>query len=275
MIKQELNLQKIRFRASGIYNICTNLEKITEKQLQTLAALAAKEKRTAKQNETLTELIAKRDAPDELPEGAITHLYDIYDSHVYGIREDISSPQMEKGNLCEQDSLDLIKPYFGFLLKNESHFEKGFIKGTPDALTDEYVIDTKTSWNLRTFRAADVKAIYEWQLQAYMYLTGRNKAVLAYCLVDTPESLIMDEIKRQTYYKGIVDELSDEFAAIEDQVTLNMTFSDRIPAKNRVKLFQIDRDEKKIEAMKRRSEMAIYKLAEIHENELNYKPELI
>jgi len=274
MIEPKFNANGIRFRASGIYHICTNLQRITDKQLQSLATLAAKEERTAKQNETLTELIAKRDAPDELPDGAITHLYDIYDSHVYGIKEDISGKQVDKGLLCEQDSLDLIKPYFGFLLKNASRFEKDWIVGTPDALTDEYVIDTKTSWNLRTFRAADVKAIYEWQLQAYMYLTGRNKAVLAYCLVDTPESLIMDEIKRQTYYKGIVDELSDEFAAIEDQITLNMTFSDRIPAKNRVKLFQIDRDENKIEAMKRRSEMAIEKLAEIHEAELNYKPQL-
>lgn len=274
MIETIFNPEEIRFRASGIYHLCTHLESITEKQLEMLDTLAAKEKRTEKQGETLTGLIAKRDKPDELPSGAITHLYDIYDSHVYGIREDIGGKHIDKGNLCEQDSLELITPYFGFLVKNVETFENGLIKGTPDALTDEVVIDTKTSWNLRTWRAAEVTALYEWQLQAYMHLTDRKKAILAYCLVDTPMMLIEDEIKRQTYYKGIIDDVSDEYHEIEMQVQRNMIFSDRIPAKNRVKFLTIDRDEKKIDAMKRRSEMAISKLKEIHELELNYKPEL-
>jgi hypothetical protein len=275
MKQPEFNLKEIRFRASGIYHLCTHLESITEKQLATLAELAAKEKRTAKQNETLTELIAKRDAPDELPPGAITHLYDIYDSHVYGIREDIGGKHIEKGNLCEQDSLDLITPYFGkFLMKNERRFEIGPITGIPDALTEEFVIDTKTSWNLRTWRQADLASAYHWQLQAYMHLTDRNRAVLAYCLVDTPEQLIHDQVQRQTYYKGIIDETSDEYVEIEEQVFRNMTFADRIPAKNRVKFFVIERDEAMIAAMVRRSEMALEKLKEIHADELAYKPRL-
>lgn len=274
MTEPQFNPDEIRFRASGIYHICTHLEKITAKQLETIAELEQKDKMTLRQNQIYDGLIVKRYAPDKLPSGAITHLYDIYDSHVYGIREDIGGKQIDKGNLCEQDSLDLIKPYFGFLPKNVDTFEKGLIVGTPDALTSDMVIDTKTSWNLRTWRAAELTALYEWQLHAYMYLTDRNKAVLAYCLVDTPLELINDEVKRQTFYKGVIDETSDEFYAIEEQVTRNMYYSDRIPAKNRVKFFQIDRDEKKIEAMKRRSKMGLEKLKEIHESELNYKPEL-
>lgn len=274
MTETTFNPDEIRFRASGIYHLCTHLEKITDKQLETIAELAAKDRMTLKQNQEFDRLCEKRDKPDELPSGAITHLYDIYDSHVYGIREDIGGKQIDKGNLCEQDSLELITPYFGFLVKNVEHFEKGLIKGTPDALTGDLVIDTKTSWSLRTWRAAEVTALYEWQLQAYMHLTDRKKAVLAYCLVDTPEVLIQDEIKRQTYYKGVIDEMSDEYVQIEEQVMRNMVFSDRIPAKNRVKFFTIHRDEKKIEAMKRRAKMAIAKLKEMHEAELNYKPKL-
>lgn len=276
MTEPQFNPDEIRFRASGIYHICTSLEKITAKQLETIIELEQKDKMTLRQNQIYDDLVSKRDALDELPSGAITHLYDIYDSHVYGIREDIGGKQIDKGNLCEQDSLELITPYFNsFLLKNVKHFEKGLIKGTPDALTDEFVIDTKTSWNLRTWRSAEVTALYEWQLQAYMYLTDRNKAVLAYCLVDTPLELIHDEVKRQTFYKGIIDDTSEEFYEIEEQVTRNMYYSDRIPVKNRVKFFMIDRDEKKIEAMIRRSEMCLEKLKEIHESELNYKPELV
>ncbi len=275
MIEPKFNPEEIRFRASSIYHLCTHLEKITAKQLETIGNLNEKPKRTELQQKTLNELIAKRDAPDQLPDGAITHLYDIYDSHVYGISEDISGKQIDKGNLCEQDSLELITPYFDkFLLKNVKHFNKGLIQGTPDALTDEYVIDTKTSWNLRTWRAAEVTALYEWQLQCYMYLTDRPRAVLAYCLVDTPFELIADEVKRQTYYKGIIDDTSDEFYEVEEQVTRNMFYSDRIPAKNRVKFFTIERDDNKINAMIRRSEMALEKLKEIHQAELNYKPQL-
>ena len=274
-MQPKFNPEKIRFRASGIYHICTGLESITAKQLEELAYLESRPKPTENQKNKIAELIAKRDKPDELPKGAITHLYDIYDSHVYGIREEISGKEIDKGNLCEEDSLDLIKPYFGLLIKNKAYFEKGWINGTPDAITDEFVIDTKTSWNLRTWRQSEPTDLYEWQLQAYMHLTGRKRAVLAYCLVDTPDVLILDEIKRQTFYKGIIDETSPEFVKIEEQIFTNMTFSDKIPAKNRVKLFQFDLDQYKVDAMIRRSKMAIKKLKEIHQNELSYEPKLI
>ena len=270
------NSEEIRFRASGIYHICTSLLSITDKQLEDLAYLASRPKPTPNQLEKIAEYVVKRDAPDEIPKGGITHLYDIYDSHVYGIHEDIGGKQIDKGNLCEQDSLELITPYFGgFLKKNKDHFTKGLIKGTPDALTDEFVIDTKTSWNLSTWRAAAIETLYEWQLQAYMHLTGRKRAVLAYCLVDTPELLILDEIKRQTFWKGIIDETSPEFMQAEAQIRRNMIFSDRIPAKNRAKFFTLERNQYMIDAMVRRSEMALKKLIEIHQIESDYMPEIL
>ncbi len=273
MIQPTFNPESIRFRASSIYNLCTSLQYgLTDKQKERLIYLFEKPNLTELQQKEYADLVEKMKAIDTLPQGAITHLYDIYDSAVYGIREDVAGKQIDKGLLCEQDSFALIQPYFGFLLKNTQRFESGLIVGTPDALTEQYVIDTKTSWNLRTFRQAELTPLYHWQLQAYMHLTGRNKAVLAYCLVDTPLELINDEIKRQTYYKGIIDDNSEQFAAIEAQVHCNMTFSDKIPAKNRVKFFHIDRDEKMIDSMKRRTEMALKKLIEIHQAELDYQP---
>ncbi len=273
MIQPIFNPELIRFRASGIYHLCTSLQYgLTDKQKERLIYLFEKPNLTELQQKEYADLVEKMKAIDTLPQGAITHLYDIYDSAVYGIREDVAGKQIDKGLLCEQDSFALIQPYFGFLLKNTQRFENGLIVGTPDALTEQYVIDTKTSWNLRTFRQAELTPLYHWQLQAYMHLTGRNKAVLAYCLVDTPLELINDEIKRQTYYKGIIDDNSEQFAAIEAQVHCNMTFSDKIPAKNCVKFFHIDRDEKMIDAMKRRTEMALKKLIEIHQAELDYQP---
>jgi hypothetical protein len=268
--------KQIKFRASGVHHIMTSLETITEKQLITLAELAAKEKRTPLQNETMMQLIAKRDAPDELPPGAITHLWDIYDSFMYGIKEDICGKEIDKGNLCEQDVLGLLSSALGmFIPKNEKQLENNWIKGKPDAIIFDVVPDTKASWNLRTFRKAEMIPAYEWQLHSYMFLTGAKKGLLAYGLVDTPEELIQDEIRRQTYYRGIIDDTSSEAAKIEKQIRLNMTFSDRIPAKNRLKLFWIDRDEKKIDQIKRRVEMCWTKLEEMHRIETDYLPEIL
>ena len=268
--------KQIKFRASGVHNVMTSLETITEKQLITLAELAAKEKRTPLQNETMMQLIAKRDAPDELPTGAITHLWDIYDSFMYGIKEDISGKEIDKGNLCEQDVLGLLSAALGmFIPKNEKQIENDWIKGTPDAIINGIVPDTKASWNLRTFRKAELIPAYECQLHSYMFLTGMKKGLLAYGLVDTPEELIQDEIRRQTYYRGIIDDTSPEAAKIEKQIRLNMTFSDRIPEKNRLKLFWIDRDEKKIDQIKRRVEMCWIKLEELHRIETDYTPEIL
>lgn len=272
----KFDAKEIRFRASGVHHIMTNLETITEKQLITLAELALKEKRTALQNETMLELIAKRDVKPELPTGAITHLWDIYDYYVYGIKEDISGKEIDKGNLCEQDVLGLLSSAMGiFIPKNKKHFENEWIGGTPDAIVNDIVPDTKASWNLRTFRKAEMIPAYEWQLHSYMWLTGAKKGLLVYGLVDTPEELIQDEIRRQTFYKGIIDDSSPEAIAIEKQIRLNMTFSDRIPEKNRLKTFAIDRDQKKIDQIKMRVEMCWAKLEKLHKIENEYLPEIL
>lgn len=269
------NAKEIKFRSSGTYHLMTNLETITEKQLDTLKTLQEKPKRTAIQENTLKELIAKRDKEPEAPAGLISHLWDIYDSAVYGIREDISSKQIDKGNICEEDSLGLLSSAIDYyLVKNKTHFSNDWQKGTPDALWNDVVIDTKTSWNLRTFRNADLSLMYYWQLMSYMWLTGSKKGLLAYGLVDTPEEIIQDEIRRQTYYKG-VDDSSEKGMEIEKQVRANMTFEDKIPAKNRLKTFWIERDEKKIDQIKMRVEMCWEKLDELHKIETEYLPEIL
>jgi alcohol dehydrogenase YqhD (iron-dependent ADH family) len=116
---------------------------------------------------------------------------------------------------------------------------------------------------------------YEWQLHSYKWLTGAKKALLVYGLADTSEELIQDEIRKQMYYKGIIDYTSTDAEAIEKQIRLNMTFSDRIPAKNRLKTFAIDRAEKKIDQIKMRVEMSWKKLEELHKLETEHVPEIL
>ena len=58
------------------------------------------------------------------------------------------------------------------------------------------MVDIKTAWSVATFplSADDVapaqRTLYEYQLRAYMRLWDKPRAVLAYCLVDTPERLV-------------------------------------------------------------------------------------
>jgi hypothetical protein len=121
-----------------------------------------------------------------------TYLKKWYAEEKSGVKEDIHSKYFEKGINCEQEAIDICAERFGLgmLEKNQVHFNDEHFQGTPDVITDEYVIDTKCSWDYATFLDAITSPInkdYEAQLQVYMHLLGLKKARLVYVLLDTPE----------------------------------------------------------------------------------------
>jgi hypothetical protein len=130
---------------------------------------------------------------DELKLGAsmITYLKKWYAEQKSGVRDEIDSKYFRKGNMCEDEAIDICAERFGLgiLEKNMVHFNDEYFQGTPDVYTDEFVIDTKCSWDYVTFLDAITSPInkdYEAQLQVYMHLTGLKKAKLVYTLLDTP-----------------------------------------------------------------------------------------
>jgi hypothetical protein len=130
---------------------------------------------------------------DELKLGAsmITYLKKWYAEQKSGVRDEIDSKYFRKGNMCEDEAIDICAERFGLgiLEKNIVHFNDEHFNGTPDVITDEFVIDTKCSWDYVTFLDAITSPInkdYEAQLQVYMHLTGIKKAKLVYVLLDTP-----------------------------------------------------------------------------------------
>jgi len=130
---------------------------------------------------------------DELKLGAsmITYLKKWYAEQKSGVRDEIDSKYFRKGNMCEDEAIDICAERFGLgiLEKNMVHFNDEHFNGTPDVITDELVIDTKCSWDYVTFLDAITSPInkdYEAQLQVYMHLTGVKKAKLVYGLLDTP-----------------------------------------------------------------------------------------
>jgi hypothetical protein len=130
---------------------------------------------------------------DELKLGAslISYLKNFYAEQKSGVKEEIKSKYLTKGNLCEDELIDITAERLGLgiLEKNMVHFNDDYFQGTPDVITDELVIDTKNSWSYTTFLDSITSPIdkgYEAQLQIYMHLTGVKKAKLVYGLLDVP-----------------------------------------------------------------------------------------
>lgn len=146
----------------------------------------------------------------------------------------------EKGWLVEDDA---IKDYCSFTgqdgKKNEEKFANDWVKGYPDLILNNKVVDIKAPWSKKTYdKAVNYKgnmvcpsSTYYWQLQAYMWLTGRNHAELAYVLMDIPFELLE-----------------------EDDVWVD--YECEIPLDERIKVFAFDRDDEAIEKVKTKVAMA-------------------
>lgn len=176
-------------RSSAIHKIMGRVG-LTDAQEQTLAELSAKEKLTAKQEQTLAELKAKKENP-ELPATLTTYLKEWYAEEMYGYTEEISSKYTRKGDLQEQAALNFIARTkgLGILKKNDEYRNNGIIKGTPDAIKNGIVIDSKCSWDCHTFLDVVVdglKTEYYWQMQGYMQLFDCDQAEVWHVLLDTP-----------------------------------------------------------------------------------------
>ena len=193
-----------------------------------------------------------------LSEGAKTHLIDVYVQNKYGRQTDISNKYTLKGLQVEEDSITLYsRVKKKFFKKNELHLSNEFIKGTPDLYTGleisaaDEVIDIKSSWDIYTFFRVHTKGInslYYWQLQSYMALTGAKKATLAYCLVNTPEAMLIDE-KRRLFYKMNVPTMENaDYIEACEELEKAMTFDD-MPINERVIEFKVERCDSDIKLM--------------------------
>jgi len=69
-----------------------------------------------------------------------------YISQLYERRENINSKYLTKGIQNEDESIEMLSAKTcEFMLKNEMYFEDDYFTGTPDVITDEYIIDIKNS----------------------------------------------------------------------------------------------------------------------------------
>lgn len=113
----------------------------------------------------------------------------------YGYRTQLMNKYVLKGIEQEQDSIDLLNGVrFQNYVKNEQREENEYLTGCCDIITEDSIIDIKSSWSLETFPATtfELKDLsdYEWQGRAYMYLYDKPTFELFYVMVSTHPELL-------------------------------------------------------------------------------------
>jgi len=139
-----------------------------------------------------------RSKDEKLSKTTKSHLQEWLKSEIYGIRKQIKSKYLDKGNAVEDSAIDYAAAELGWLfaIKNEEFFEDEYFCGTPDVMLDDTIVDIKSSWDCFTFPLFEDEIPnkdYLYQLQVYMHLTGKRKATLCYVLMNTPEHLSYEE----------------------------------------------------------------------------------
>ena len=201
-------------------------------------------------------MTAPRNKTELLSQTAKTYIQELVLEHKYGIKKEFSSRYTDKGLQCEDEAISLVNDVLGlgFIFKNEEHYENDFITGTPDVNTNEILLDIKCSYEASTFPFFETEIptlAYFYQLQGYLWLTGKNEALLCYCLVNTPIEIVEDEIRREHWKHFKID----EDAEIREFVEKKHNF-DQIPDNRKVKVFTIERDETVIWAIQNKVEEA-------------------
>jgi hypothetical protein len=207
-----------------------------------------------------------------LSKTAQKHLLDVYISEKYNRRRDIQTKQMKKGIEVEQESIDLLSMYLKKpFVKNTERFSNKYITGLPDII-DDGIIDIKSSYDLWTFLGNipdKLDNLYYWQMQSYMWLTGKTKATIAYCLVNTPDNIIQQEKYYLLKKLDVISEESPEFVKEAMKIELNMKFDD-IAMNERILMFDVSRNEDDILRIEQKIEKARLFLQDIENTHKNF-----
>lgn len=235
-------MKDFKIRCSAIGKIMGTGGIITPAQLTELQDLEAKEKLTKAQETKKAKLTAKRDNP-QLSETAKSYCKEWVKEQLYSRRPQISSKFMDKGNIMEDESIDLIAEKFelGLLVKNEEFYENEYAHGTPDVVLNSHIIDVKNSWSCFTFPLFDEEVPnddYYWQGQGYLWLVDRPRYELIYTLMDTPEHLIEKEFKWNNPLEKSAEVFKKEY------------LYSHLSPELRIKVFKFERNEADIERIK-------------------------
>ncbi len=179
-------------------------------------------------------------------------LAQIYTEETTGRRKDIMNVYIEKGLKTEEESITLYSLRTGiYYKKNKERIDNGYVNCEIDFDDEDndMVIDTKSSFDIFTFDATVAKAIggiYWWQLQCYIWAKNRKRGRLAYCLNNTPPEIVQ-KLKNSLKYNFIGS--GEDFESACDEIDFLHTYDD-LPLERKIRIYDVDRDDEKIELAK-------------------------
>ena len=139
-------------------------------------------------------MTSPRTKGEVLSETAKTYIRSIAKEDFYGYTSEIENKYLTKGINQELESIELLNAVrFEDYQKNSERITTDLLTGECDIITDDTIIDIKTSWSLETFPATEDEAHdkdYEWQLSGYMMLYNRPYSELVFCMVSTDPELL-------------------------------------------------------------------------------------
>jgi len=185
----------------------------------------------------------------------------------YGYEEVVATKSMTKGTELEADAIEIVEQVLGREGRVNSEiralrsagkkftndpnaisfgYYNDYLTGSPDVILDDVIEDIKVSDNIETFHESELTDNYEWQLRAYMWLTGRKTARLIYVAMPDPDWMIVSKINQLNY------QLRDEvmITSYADQIRHNGKCVLSMPIEKRIKVFTIEHDDAKIEQIK-------------------------
>lgn len=286
-----------RPRASQFGYLLTNLPEFTSddnKKLQDLLddkimgvnLNGNKTKWTDTKQLEVDKLEQRKKCIDTLPDGAITKLEEIFDAIFWKRKKLLQNKYLEKGNINEEDSLELKGDVDGVSYwKNNEFFDNGFVCGTPDNVSDK-LRDIKSNYEFDTFKRADITSLYCWQIKAYMWLTGLKEGELVFALTNSPAHRIEAEKKSMWFSMGQPDYEEERWVVAASQLEMNHIYDiekfkedfpsydlvnnkwRNIPKHMRIKRFEVTLLDEDIEHMIRRSKMCKKWLIEREQKEI-------
>ena len=134
-------------------------------------------------------MTTSRSKTDVLSQTAKSYIEQLAKEDFFGYTSPLVNRYLDKGINQELESINLLNSVrFENYEKNDQRIENEFITGECDIITNESIIDIKTSWSLDTFPELpeDIDSNqYEWQGRAYMMLFNRFEFELVFCMVST------------------------------------------------------------------------------------------
>ena len=138
-----------------------------------------------------------RSKSEPLSETAKSEIRKIAKQDFFGYELNIKTNPMIKGTDWEHEGIKLLNDvrFTNKYVKNNLRVENEYMSGCCDIITDDLIIDIKSSWSLDTFPATPSEgdnSDYEWQGRAYMWLYDRPSFELVYTMYDTDDTLLTD-----------------------------------------------------------------------------------